>query len=53
MSSKKQDGYFIRTKILKLNQHLDFPLTFKIHEDGVRDFINYMENEISLLIKSD
>ena len=43
---KEQDGYFIRIKIIKLNKHLDFPLTSKINEDGVRDFTNDMSNEI-------
>ena len=34
---KQQDGYFIR--IIKLNKHIDFPLTSKINEEsGVRDF---------------
>ena len=39
-----QDGYFIRINIIKLNKHLGFPLTSKINEDGVRDFIDNMEN---------
>ena len=44
---EQQDGYFIRIKIIKLNKHLDFPLTSKINEEtGVRDFTNDMENEI-------
>ena len=42
----KQDGYFIIIKINKINKHLDFPLTSKIHEDGVRDFVNDVENGI-------
>ena len=42
---KEQDGYFIRIKIIKLNKHLDFPLTSKTNEDGVRDFTNDMDNE--------
>ena len=41
---KEQDGYFIRIKIIKLNKHLDYPLTSKINDDGVRDFTNCMEN---------
>ena len=41
----QQDGYFIRIKIIKLKIHLDCPLTSKINENGVRDFINEMENE--------
>ena len=42
---KQQDGYFVRTKIIKLNKHLDPPLTSKINEDrGVREFINEMDN---------
>ena len=42
----RQAGYFIRIKIIKLKIHLDFPLTSKINEKGVRDFINEMENGI-------
>ena len=42
----QQDGYFIRIKIIKLKIHLDFPLTSKINEKGVRYFINEMENGI-------
>ena len=42
----QQDGYFIRVKIIKLKIHLDFPLTPKINENGVRDFINEVENGI-------
>ena len=29
---KQQDGYFVRTKIIKLNRHLDFPLSSKLNE---------------------
>ena len=44
---KQQDGYSVRVKIIKLNKHLDFPLTSKLNEDsGVRDFINGMDNGI-------
>ena len=43
---QQQDGYFIRIKIINLNKHLDFPLTSKLNENGVRDFTNDMENEI-------
>ena len=42
---QRQDGYFIRTKMIKLNKHVDFPLTSEINENGVRYFINDMENE--------
>ena len=43
---KQQGGYFVRVKIIKLNKHLDSPLTSKLKEDsGVRDFINDMENK--------
>ena len=50
---KQQDGYFVRTKIIKLSKHLDFPLTSKQHEDsGVGDFINEMDNGI-IYIKLD
>ena len=49
---KQQAGYFVRTKIIKLNKHLDFPLTSKINEDrGVRDFINEVDNEIIYIDK--
>ena len=48
---KSQDGHFIRIKIIKLNRHLDFPLTSKIKEDGVRDFINNMEHAILYIDK--
>ena len=42
---KQQGGYSVRTKIIKLNRYLDFPLTSKLNEDsGVRDFINEMDN---------
>ena len=44
---KQQDGYFVRIKIIKLNKHLDFPLTSKINEEsGVRDLINEMDNDV-------
>ena len=48
---KEQDGYFIRVKIIRLNKHLDFPLTSKIDENGVRDFTNDMTNEIIYIDK--
>ena len=42
---KQQDGYFVSVKVIKLNKHLDFPLTSKRNEEnGVRDFINEMDN---------
>ena len=48
----KLDGYFIKTKIIKLNKHLDFPLTSKINEEsGVRYFINEMGNGIIYIDK--
>ena len=47
---QQQDVYFIR-KNIKLNKHLDFPLTSKIHENGVRDLINDMGNEIFYIDK--
>ena len=50
---KQQDGYFVRTRIIKLNGHLDFPLTSKLNEDsGVRDFINETDDGI-IYIKLD
>ena len=36
----------VAERIIKLNKHLDFPLTSKIGETGVRVFITDMENEI-------
>ena len=48
---QQQDGYYIRIKHRKLNKHLDFPLTSKINENGVRHFINDMENEIIYIDK--
>ena len=49
---KQQDGYFARTKIIKLNKHLGFPLTSKINEEsGVRYFINEMDNGIIYIDK--
>ena len=49
---KQQDGYFVRIKIIKLNKHLDSPLTSKINEEsGVREFINEMENGIIYIDK--
>ena len=49
---KQQDGHFIRIKIIKLNKHLDFPLTNKVNEEtGVRDFINEMDNDIIYIDK--
>ena len=41
----QQYGYFVRIKIIKLNKHLDFPLTSKLNqENGVRYFTNEMDN---------
>ena len=49
---KSQDGYFIRIISIKLNTHLDCPLTSRINEEtGVRDFINEMEHEITYIDK--
>ena len=48
---KRQNVYFIRIRIIKLNKHLDSPLTSKLNEDGVREFINDMENEITYIDK--
>ena len=42
---KQQDGYFVRTKVIKPNRHSDFPLSSKLNEEsGVREFINEMDN---------
>ena len=42
---KQQDGYFVRAKIIKLNRHLDFPLSSKLNEEsGVRELMNEMGN---------
>ena len=48
---KTQDGYFIRVKIIRLNKHLDVPLTSKINGDGVRDSTNHTDNEIMYIEK--
>ena len=49
---KQQDGYFVRTTIIKLNKHLGFPLTSKLNEDsGVRYLINEMDNGIIYIDK--
>ena len=49
---KQQNGYVVRVKIIKLNKHLDFPLTSKLNEEsGVREFINEMENGIIYIDK--
>ena len=49
---KQQDGYLVRINIIKLNRHLDFPLTSELNEEsGVRDFINEMENGIVCIDK--
>ena len=48
----QQDGYFVRIKIIKLNKHLDFPLTSKLNEkSGVRKCTNEMENGIIYIDK--
>ena len=41
-----QDGYAILFIMITLKKYLDSPLTSKTNENGVRDFINDMENEI-------
>ena len=47
---KQQDGYFVRTKIIKLKKHLGFPLTSKLNEEsGVRVFIDEMGNGINYI----
>ena len=48
---QQQDGYFIRVKIIKLNKYLDFPLTSKLNDNGVRDFTNDMDNELIYIDK--
>ena len=32
---KEQDAYYIRIKIIRLNKHLDYPLTSKINDEGI------------------
>ena len=49
---KSQDGYFIRIKNIKLSKHLDSPLTSQTNENGVRDFINDMENVVLYICKT-
>ena len=49
---KQQDGYFVRANIIKLNRHLDFPLSSKLNEEsGVREFIGEMDNGINYIDK--
>jgi hypothetical protein len=48
---KKQDGYFIRVKILKIGKTRQFPLLSKYRDDGVRHFTNDMLNEIIYIDK--
>ena len=48
---KKSRWICIRIENIKLNKHLDFPLTSKINEYGVRYFINDMEHEIIYIDK--
>ena len=37
----------LRIKFIKLNKHLDCPLTSKLNEaNGVREVINQMDNDI-------
>ena len=43
---------FIRIIIIKLNKHLDVPLTSNINEEtGVRDFTSQMDNQIIYIDK--
>ena len=42
----KQYGYYTIIKHIKLNTHLEFPLTPKMNEDGVRAVNHDMENAI-------
>ena len=47
---KQQDGYFVRTKVIKLNKHLDSPLTSKLNEEsGVRECMNKINNGITCI----
>ena len=49
---KQQDGYFVRTRIVKLNKHLDSPLTSKLNEESrVREVITEMDNGIIYIYK--
>ena len=49
---QQQDGYFVRIKNIKLNKHLDCPLTSEINEErGVRHFINETDNGIIYIDK--
>ena len=49
---KQQDGYFVRIKVIELNDHLGFPLTGRIAEEsGVIVFTNDMDNEIMYIDK--
>ena len=49
---KQQDSYFISIRTIKLNKHLDFPLTRKINEEtGARYFLDEMEHDIICIDK--
>ena len=49
---KQHDGFLFIINIIKLHKHLDFPLTNKIDEDGVRNFTNNMDKEIIYIDKT-
>ena len=41
----------LELKNIKLNKHLDFPLTSKINEEtGARDFVNEKDNDIIYIL---
>ena len=49
---KQQGVYFVRTEVIKLNRHLDFPMSSKLNEEsGVREFNNEMDNGIMYIDK--
>lgn len=46
----KQDGYFVKIRINKVNKHLKFPLLSKKY-DGVREFTNKVEGQVIYMDK--
>ena len=49
---KQQNEYFVRVKAIKLNRHLDFPLSSKLNEEScVRECINEVDDGIIYIDK--
>ena len=49
---KGVDGYFIQIKIKRVGIKRSFSLMSKVNDEGVRDFINEMENDIIYIDKT-